>query len=287
MSVTRYSHDRLLQCTATYPLEKRSPEEYRSFEMHPRALHVLVLAVIAVVRAGCDDKIKWYSGLRSMLKNCPTELRNSSGQDEILETFRRCVQRRIVDTLDALLDENVISVFDGIDLVRFHLSDENSTEHKDNLPDGSFDDISWSEIIWNRLTRVLRTHAFKVDVDHIFNTTSATNNTSESDPNSNIVQGRRRRHRRKHHFMPMMMLGLLFMGSVVIPMGFQFLAVLGGKALVLAKMALILSSIQGLKKIATSGINYGLYHHSPEAWHDRSHQVFPEEDYPVYVPSHP
>lgn len=70
-------------------------------------------------------------------------------------------------------------------------------------------------------------------------------------------------------------------------MGFQFLAVLGGKALLLAKMALILSSIQGLKKIATSGVNYGLYH--TDTWHDRSHQAFPEEEvsYPIYPPSHP
>lgn len=66
-------------------------------------------------------------------------------------------------------------------------------------------------------------------------------------------------------------MGFLLMGSILIPMGFQFLAVLGGKALLLAKMALILSSIQGLKKIATNGVNYGLYH-TPVAdgWHDRS-----------------
>lgn len=88
--------------------------------------------------------------------------------------------------------------------------------------------------------------------------------------------------------MPMMMMGLMLLGSVFIPLGFQFLAVLGGKALILAKMALILSSIQGLKKIATSGVNYGLYHSPIEAWHDRSHQVFPEEEerYPAYMPPH-
>lgn len=184
--------------------------------------------------------------------------------------------------------------------------------YKDNSlsSDRLGDDASWSTIIWNRLTRVLRTHAFKVDLDRMFKTAT---NTSEPDLNSNIVQGeftiryrrglrgkfvkfdsytsshigRRRRHRHRHHMMPMMMLGLMLLGSVFIPMGFQFLAVLGGKALILAKMALILSSIQGLKKIATSGINYGLYHSPIEAWHDRSHQVFPEEEaerYPVYMP---
>lgn len=69
------------------------------------------------------------------------------------------------------------------------------------------------------------------------------------------------------------MMGVLIMGSVLIPMGFQFLAVLGGKALILAKLALMLSSIQGLKKIATNGVNYGLYQGPvADGWRERSHQ---------------
>ncbi|KAG5887863.1 hypothetical protein JTB14_011399 [Gonioctena quinquepunctata] len=57
----------------------------------------------------------------------------------------------------------------------------------------------------------------------------------------------------------MLMFGLVTAAIIVVPMGFQFLAILGGKALLLAKMALLLTSIQGLKKIATSNYNYGLY----------------------------
>ncbi|CAH1108115.1 unnamed protein product [Psylliodes chrysocephalus] len=60
-------------------------------------------------------------------------------------------------------------------------------------------------------------------------------------------------------FSQLLMFGLIAAAFIVIPMGFQFLAILGGKALLLAKMALLLTSIQGLKKIATSNFNYGLY----------------------------
>ncbi|CAL1676546.1 unnamed protein product [Lasius platythorax] len=244
-------------------------------QMHPRAFHVLALALTAVVRAGCDDKARWYYGLRSVLKNCSPESRNSSGQDELLEIFKGCVQQRIVDTLDVFLDDDIIPIIEGIDLIRFRPNDENSTESK------SGESTGWSAIIWNRLARVLRTHAFKVDVERMFNAAPF-----ELGPNSNIVQSRRRhrhRHRHRHHMLPLMMIGLLLMGSILVPMGFQFLAVLGGKALILAKMALILSSIQGLKKIATSGVNYGLYH-----VHDRSHQVLPEEEeHQLFVPPHP
>ncbi|RZC38651.1 hypothetical protein BDFB_001572 [Asbolus verrucosus] len=59
--------------------------------------------------------------------------------------------------------------------------------------------------------------------------------------------------------MSLMMFGIAAVALIMVPMGFQFLAVLGGKALLLAKMALILTAIQGLKKIATSNVNYGLY----------------------------
>jgi hypothetical protein len=68
----------------------------------------------------------------------------------------------------------------------------------------------------------------------------------------------------------LLMFGIAAVGLIMVPMGFQFLAVLGGKALLLAKMALILTAIQGLKKIATSNVNYGLYTTPPE--HHHHHQ---------------
>ncbi|KAH1028613.1 hypothetical protein HUJ05_001952 [Dendroctonus ponderosae] len=88
----------------------------------------------------------------------------------------------------------------------------------------------------------------------------------------------RRRHK-GNDLGQMLMFGLVAAGLIVIPMGFQFLAVLGGKALLLAKLALILTSIQGLKKIATSNVNYGLYstghaapwHYDRQWFHDGDH----------------
>lgn len=58
---------------------------------------------------------------------------------------------------------------------------------RDNSPDGlREEDTSWSAIIWNRMTRILRTHAFKIDIDHMFNTAA---NTPARNLDSNIVQG--------------------------------------------------------------------------------------------------
>lgn len=49
--------------------------------------------------------------------------------------------------------------------------------------------------------------------------------------------------------LPMMLFGVTALGAFTIPMGFQFLAVLGGKALLLSKMALILAMMNGLRKV--------------------------------------
>lgn len=49
--------------------------------------------------------------------------------------------------------------------------------------------------------------------------------------------------------LPMMTFGVTAAGLFLIPMGFQFLAVIAGKALLLSKMALFLASMHGLKKV--------------------------------------
>lgn len=59
----------------------------------------------------------------------------------------------------------------------------------------------------------------------------------------------RARHRNRNQMLPMMVFGITALGMVMVPLGFQFLAVLGGKALLLSKMALLLASINGIKRV--------------------------------------
>ncbi|XP_017890817.1 uncharacterized protein LOC108631418 [Ceratina calcarata] len=236
-------------------------------QLHPSAFYVSALVLLAALLgdACCDDRATWYNGLRTLLKNCPLDPWNNSEQD-FLEKFRACVQEHALATLDSLLANDVIPVFDGLNLIRLNEDRVNST---DNYTESDVDDdTNWASVVVRRILRVLRTHVFKVDVNHLANSLASVNST---DVDSHRIQGRRRRHRNRYnHMVPFLMMGFLLMGSILVPMGFQFLAVLGGKALLLAKMALILSSIQGLKKIATNGVNYGLYH-THDGWHERSH----------------
>lgn len=57
------------------------------------------------------------------------------------------------------------------------------------------------------------------------------------------------RHRHRNQMLPMMIFGVTALGVVTIPMGFQFLSVISGKALLLAKMALMMAMINGFKRV--------------------------------------
>ncbi|XP_051161050.1 uncharacterized protein LOC127281395 [Leptopilina boulardi] len=233
--------------------------------MVSRIINLFLIVLISNVKCEKTGNLpNWSVGLKFLMKNCPLVPWKDPGEKNFLETLQICLQRRILIAVNAFFDEDVISIFDGIDLVRrnktyFTNSDElNSNEI--NTDRKSSESSSWE----NLADRIFRNRFLKFDIGHLTNLDNVMNYSKSND----IVEGRRRR--RKQGMMMMLMMGLLLMGTVLIPMGFQFLAVLGGKALLLAKMALMLSSIQGLKRVATSGVNYGLYH-SPDAWHERSH----------------
>lgn len=65
--------------------------------------------------------------------------------------------------------------------------------------------------------------------------------------------GSGRGHRRhRYNMLITMMFGVIAFGAVAIPTGFQLLSIVGGKALLLAKMALLLASMNGLKRVSSS-----------------------------------
>lgn len=57
----------------------------------------------------------------------------------------------------------------------------------------------------------------------------------------------RRRH--QNNMLPMAVLGVTAFGVFAVPMGFQFLLILCGKAVLISKMALLLSSINGSRRV--------------------------------------
>jgi hypothetical protein len=52
----------------------------------------------------------------------------------------------------------------------------------------------------------------------------------------------------------MVLMGISLFLMVFVPMGFNFLSALGGKAFLMAKLALILAYVNGLKRVSTREI---------------------------------
>ncbi|KAJ8675462.1 hypothetical protein QAD02_011248 [Eretmocerus hayati] len=266
-------------------------------------------------KAKCGSQ--WLEGVKNLIEDCPVRSVRIGKDVKQTPSFRfvnslaECARGRALKAIDDLLRDDVIPIFDGLDFVRYHgkfrsarsenfsvtfdiskllrrVRSEDETETYENQR--QFEDTSWREGLVKRLGQLLHTHVIKLNPERLGTALSRIGN-HDDDISSSLEQpmvvearGRRRKKKQQMQLMPLIMMGVLLMSTVLIPMGFQFLAVLGGKALILAKMALMLSSIQGLKKIATSGVNYGLYHSPVPEWHERS-DVPPSHNAPVYQPT--
>ncbi|XP_066150055.1 uncharacterized protein Osi23 [Euwallacea fornicatus] len=171
--------------------------------------------------------------------------------DKVALTLKDFWMRRGMRALDRALSRDVIMITDNIALIKrktdVSLDKENYSSSRQQEINSSTPVVSpsaWREKLITKIAYFLRTRVLQINFRNL-----------------NIIPSLREqaRHKKNGGMGTMLMFGVVAAGLIVIPLGFQFLAVLGGKALLLAKLALILTSIQGLKKIATSNIHYGLY----------------------------
>ncbi|CAH1127064.1 unnamed protein product [Ceutorhynchus assimilis] len=176
--------------------------------------------------------------------------------------LKDCLKRRGSRVLDRALSRDVIQITQNVVLVKR----KNDTELSPSSPRNPDTEIM------EKFLRFLKSRVLKI--------------TFKPDANLSLSESEGRGRHKNNQFGQMLTFGLVAAGLIVIPMGFQFLAVLGGKALLLAKLALLLTSIQGLKKIATSQVNYGLYstgHGGP--WHYDRQWHYDPEPYPFHSSS--
>ncbi|KAJ3664849.1 hypothetical protein Zmor_000390 [Zophobas morio] len=190
-----------------------------------------------------------------LIQNC-MPLSSDGPQEQFLLILQRCLKRGSLVVLDNSLKADVIRLGTAVELVRYRGENETQDAREVAFFRSTDMESDWKNEILQRIAHVLNTHVLKIRLNGYEELTSI------------ISQEGRGRKKQQNMFMSLLLFGIAAVGLIMVPMGFQFLAVLGGKALLLAKMALILTAIQGLKKIATSNLNYGLYatnpdHHGP------------------------
>uniref|UniRef100_A0A034WPV0 Uncharacterized protein n=1 Tax=Bactrocera dorsalis TaxID=27457 RepID=A0A034WPV0_BACDO len=208
-----------------------------------------------------SERIMWVQEmkhLRQHIKDCVQQTSDS---------IWNCFKTSSVRVFDDMLSSNVIALWPGIRLVRALTTPSNITNETEPRSISVYYErkdlqhLTWFDQLAMRLAQTLSTHFLQVNLREL---TDAYMRALEKDANNKKLLanelGTARHRRQRYNMMITMMFGVTALGAVLVPMGFQMLSIVSGKALLLAKMALLLASINGLKKVANSGIHYGLYH---------------------------
>jgi hypothetical protein len=78
------------------------------------------------------------------------------------------------------------------------------------------------------------------------------------------------------------MFAFMKMLVILVPLGFQFMAVISGKALLLSKMALALASAQAMKKVTSAW--FDVYHPAHPPYYHHIHRSYHPAPAPSPVP---
>ena len=99
------------------------------FQMHSRVFYLYLVIFMAGGKSCNGENIaKLFLSLRSLLKSCPIVPWEDPGRQNFLVTLRNCLQRQVLIAVDAFLDEDVIPILNGIDLIRIETEKFNSTK---------------------------------------------------------------------------------------------------------------------------------------------------------------
>ncbi|XP_034662749.1 uncharacterized protein LOC117897809 [Drosophila subobscura] len=194
-----------------------------------------------------DNRMSWIAQLRQLrsdLREC-----YRSGTSPSLWT---CFRSRSLRIFEDIMAAQEIPLYEGVRLV----SSPNATGHSLGAGEERTDlkHLTWFDQLAVSLAKGLTTHTLQVNLGKLTDRYLS----SEGAPSDPVGSARLRRHR--YNMIITMMFGVTALGAILVPMGFQMLSIVSGKALLLAKMALLLASINGLKRVANNGLHYGLYH---------------------------
>ncbi|XP_022175976.1 uncharacterized protein LOC111037619 [Myzus persicae] len=134
----------------------------------------------------------------------------------------QCVAQNVARTFKLLEQSDKLQIADGVRLVKT----TTTTDRSANDGNHTFDII-------NRMVSFIDSHSLQIDL---------------WTPDNNATVEGRRRHAYRRVF-PIIVGTYMIMSAVLIPMGFMFMSTLGGKALLVSKMALMVSLMSNIKKI--------------------------------------
>lgn len=181
-----------------------------------------------------------------------------------------CFKYKFFSFVDKMLaDKEDITLSEGITVVKTSTADEGAPR--------SIEASDVDALIFDRLGRFLRTHTVKVDLkgtDILGAIESA--GRSLDDFSDNIVEGRGKK--KKKQMMGGIAMMLALKAAALVPLALGTIALIAGKALLVGKIALVISMIIGLKKLLSSQQKHVTYEVVSHPQHSSSHSVSHGDD---------
>ncbi|XP_011314542.1 uncharacterized protein [Fopius arisanus] len=181
-----------------------------------------------------------------------------------------CIKYKVFSFVDKMLaDKEDITLSEGITVVKTSTAEEGAPR--------SIDSTDVDSLIFDRLGRFLRTHSIKVDLKgtDILGAVESAGRSLE-DISDSVVEGRGKKKKAQKLMGPMMM-ALALKAAALLPLALGAIALIAGKALLVGKIALVISAIIGLKKLLGGQQKHVTYevvahpHHSSSSSHTVSH----------------
>ncbi|CAB0030517.1 unnamed protein product [Trichogramma brassicae] len=204
------------------------------------------------------------------------DLMSSIYADCVKKESLSCIKYKVFAFVDRMLaDKEDISLSEGITVVK-----TTQTNIEEGAP-RSIDSTDLETLLFDRLGRFLRTHSIKVDLKGsdilgaIESTARSFDGSSAADDSSAAVEGRKKKKTQK--MMGPIMMAMAMKAAALLPLSLGFIALIAGKALLIGKIALVISTIIGLKKLLSTEkhVTYEVVQHPH---HSSSHSVSSHDD---------
>lgn len=242
-----------------------------------------ILCGIAIVSALPAEENR--AGQSRNAVSVESDLMDSIYSDCLRKDSVSCVKYKLFSFVDKMLDQkDTFALTEGVTVIKSPISDTTG----DGAPRSLTGDESIESLIVSRIQNFLQSHTIKVDLkgSEIVNAVTSTGRAFEdvSDnlfgDDANEVSEARGKKKKAAKILGPLLLALGLKAAALLPLLLGAIALIAGKALLIGKIALVLSAVIGLKKLLSQEkhVTYEVVAHPH---HSTSHSSSHGEAYSV------
>ncbi|XP_012255473.2 uncharacterized protein LOC105685697 [Athalia rosae] len=183
-----------------------------------------------------------------------------------------CIKYKVFSFVDKMLtDKDDITLSEGITVVKTSNAEEGAPR--------SIEGTDIDSLLFDRLGRFLRTHTVKVDLkgSDILGAVESAGRSLE-DISDSVGESRGKKKKAAKIIGPLL-IAVALKAAALIPLALGAIALIAGKALLIGKIALLISGIIGLKKLLGSQQKTVTYEVVSHPHHSSSHSVSHEDSH--------